>query len=575
MNFLKRNLFAITLSIIVGLVTVAPYALSMFILGAEYQGMPLFISDDEYTYTARMHEVLDGHWLVGSPFFYEYKSLSPTVPATGEYFYAIPAFLAKLSLVNVILLSRFIFPSVLFLLAFCLFKQLAGEPRETFSANISAAAAGMAVTMLYDQICLKIIFFSPSIFFSSMWTRPVNPILGALAVFVFLIFFWKAINTETRSYKILAGLVMGLSCFYFFSWGLISSILFIATIALLAQKRWADFKKVLYIFSVGALASLPSLMLIFSSLGQRGEGYQERNGMFFTHLPTLNITLLITAGILILLAAYSFYRKRSLWSERWWDFAVWVILGSIWALSQQALTGRALWPYHFVQYTKILAIFFLLLAFYKILRPSFPRLWNAAMITVCFLALASGVAMAGTYKNGLEEFRAAQKSAPVISWLNSNAPKDCVVLAKESKQILAWQVPALTKCNIYDSNWSFSGVPLDRLVHDYFVGMRLKGVTPQSVADYMRENPGELRSVYFENWDQLFAKKIDTWLESRLEASAKEYADFFQKDFASEIRRYRLDYLILDRQLGQKEQDLLGLRTEPIRAGAFYIYPFN
>ena len=67
---LKKHKWAIGFSILVGLLSVAPHIISMYMLGNSYRGIPFLYSDNEDYYIARIHEIIDGHYLVGSPYFF-------------------------------------------------------------------------------------------------------------------------------------------------------------------------------------------------------------------------------------------------------------------------------------------------------------------------------------------------------------------------------------------------------------------------------------------------------------------------------------------------------------------------
>ena len=119
-----RHKYAIVTAVAVGIIYLAPHILFMWSLGDGYQGIPMMLTANEDFYLSRMQEILDGHPLLGSPFFFEYKDQWPLTPPVGEMFYAIPAKLLNISLVNVLLISRFVLQAILFLLVYLLINRL-------------------------------------------------------------------------------------------------------------------------------------------------------------------------------------------------------------------------------------------------------------------------------------------------------------------------------------------------------------------------------------------------------------------------------------------------------------------
>ena len=93
----------------VGMVSTAPYYLAERSLGANYQGMPMLAQDSEGEYLARVHELTEGHYSLGSPVFYEYKQWPALVPPVGEWVYAAPTIFG-MSVASVDMLYKFLLP---------------------------------------------------------------------------------------------------------------------------------------------------------------------------------------------------------------------------------------------------------------------------------------------------------------------------------------------------------------------------------------------------------------------------------------------------------------------------------
>ncbi|MBM2820987.1 MAG: hypothetical protein HW405_747, partial [Candidatus Berkelbacteria bacterium] len=261
-GLIKEHHLAIIFFFIVGFISVAPQILSIRALGNDYQGIHFIYIDDEVTYMTAIRDILDGHWLSGSPFFYEYKYLKSVVLPWGNYFYALPTLITGFSLVNILIISKFLFPAGLFILIYLLIKKLIGDGGNNFLVKISAVSGGLFATLGYDLLDYKWAwsFLSGKIMDVHLliWTRPVNPITGALLVFIFLLSTWSIINKRRPIYAILTtGLLLGLMTYYFFSWGIAAAILGSLIAVCLFRKKYREAVALTAIGIINFLVSLP------------------------------------------------------------------------------------------------------------------------------------------------------------------------------------------------------------------------------------------------------------------------------------------------------------------------------
>src|SRR3989339_1428561 len=126
--FMKKHTLATLFAVLVGLLSLFPSILAPLAVGGDYAGMQFLYIDDEDIYRARIHEVMEGHIGVASPYFFEYKDMPVMVPPINEWLYALPALFFGLSFV--ITLSKFLFPALLFLLIYVLTRSMAGGSEE-------------------------------------------------------------------------------------------------------------------------------------------------------------------------------------------------------------------------------------------------------------------------------------------------------------------------------------------------------------------------------------------------------------------------------------------------------------
>lgn len=291
----------------VGLIYIAPNIFFILSLGNAYKGIPMMQTANEDFYLARIQEILDGHPMLGSFFLFEYKDQVPLTPPGGELFYAVPSILLSISPVNILIASRFFLPFVLFLLVYHLIRLLTAN-KEFLSNKINAVAGALLITLGYDLIDYRTIFnylkgsASPESFL--IWSRPVNPVLGAIFLMSFLLLVWLVIKEEKRKKLPIVGasIFMALMMMsYFFSWGIAISIAAALILIYLLKKRYKTAKNLTIIIILGFLFSLPYWYNAWRA--SQSPWYYDstlRSGLFYTHYPLLNKVMLAVLGIYLL-----------------------------------------------------------------------------------------------------------------------------------------------------------------------------------------------------------------------------------------------------------------------------------
>src|SRR3989344_7330949 len=117
---LRRYFLVILMALAVGIIGIYPQLRFINYLGDEYRGIPLVQSANEDAYLGIMQEIADGHWSAASVPFFEYKNLYPLLPPTAPAFYVLFSKILDISLVNILILSKFFQPLILFLLVYFL-----------------------------------------------------------------------------------------------------------------------------------------------------------------------------------------------------------------------------------------------------------------------------------------------------------------------------------------------------------------------------------------------------------------------------------------------------------------------
>lgn len=544
-----RHKYALIFALFAGVLSVAPYLLAVFHIGDAYAGVPFLYVNNENYYLGRIQEIFDGHGFVASPFFYEYKSALPLMLPIGEYFYAALAVVTGLTLAHTLVAAKFLFPAILFFLAYILVRDLTKEHAPNL-ATLAGLSCGMLVVVGiglvdYNDVLSRLLYGSTSPALS-FWTRPVNPITGGLLLFSFLIML-SHIKERSWKFSIAAGIVLCAMIGYIFSFGIGLAVLGTLGCFALLFHDYESLKKL--ILAGGIALSIISLYSFFA-LPSLGEGSLERSGLLAGHAPLLNKMTLaaLAAAFGLLVYAYrarsmDFIREHVRYKNVWFSLAL--LIGSFAALNQQILTGISIWPYHLVQYTVPLAIVAVITIGTLVIGPHYPRMTRLFLGLGIAASVAFGIWNATTYTIFLDDFRTMQAYAPVFAWLNTNAEPDCVVLsADDDRARFTNFVPAFTHCNIYMTANIGGPVPGERILHNYLARLRLIGIKPEDAEEYMTAHQGEILASFHKNWTELFAPGEKPRITAMIPGLAEEYREFSKKDLRTAFETYRVNYLV-------------------------------
>ncbi len=558
--FFTRHYLAILFSILVGLIYIWPHVWFIASNSDIYQGIPLMQIDNEDFYLARMQEILDGHPSLGSPAFFEYKDQPPMSPPTVEILYALPTIFLGIPLIITLTASKFILPLVLFLLIYSFIFSLLG--RENNLANKISSIAGAALILLgYDLIDYRYIFnlLSGSIEPSRwlIWTRPVNPITGAIFLFSFLLFLKAAVCNTKKSLipAIGAGFFLALMfSSYFFSWGIALSILAMMGFFYILRRNYYVVKRIILISILGIFLSLPYWYSSWQA--KQNIWYDEallKSGLFYTHYPLFNKVLIVSFLIYLLFLLFKFFNNSRRFNFEDNDYFILALLtGGLFAFNQQVITGMTVWPFHFVQYTIPFSIIAGIIVLHNITYKHCRVVWLMAIGIIILASSSYGIYIQfATYSNYLEYNKSVQDYAALFKWINSQE-KDCVVLvAGDRRQFkeLSGLVLAFTHCNQYSNEWAYTLMPSERVYHNYLVNLRMKGISADGFEEYLQKNFSEARSFLFSNWAGLYGVSTfpdftDEKLQERIKGLPGDYHEFLKKDFKTELNKYRLDFII-------------------------------
>jgi hypothetical protein len=291
--------------------------------------------------------------------------------------------------------------------------------------------------------------------------------------------------------------------------------------------------------------------------------------MFFTREPLINLISLASL-IGVVLCFVIFFRKDIAGEreKRWWFFSLATVIASEFVYNQQLITGRTVWPQHFVQYTTLLSMAIMAVFLHNIIRPRAKNLWCVAVALLLVISALFGWRTLGAVQNTMPKYTELQSFSGVFDYLNANAPKDCVVyVSSDYGNEINRFIAGFTSCNVYYSYYIYNGVPAERIMHNYLVNLRLRGIKLQDLKEHFYENPFFTTSYFFRDWNDMLCNNMsgcgDKWL--RKIADKKEIDQWF----ASVEKDVEQKYTEQQPQVNEKHFPFLSLRG---KFGRFAVY---
>lgn len=568
-NTLIRHLilskwFVLILALIVGIISFFPYYQAKVSLGQDYKGMPLLIQDSEGEYLGRVHEILEGNYSVASSVFFEYKNWPSLVPPIGEWLYFIPTYLFGVTVIEVNMFYKFLLPVLLFLLSYVFIKKL------TEGSVFWAIVGALVITLGFDLPSfhfLKKLLLEDFSGYISPWTRPINPITGMLFLTAYLIFIYKIFAERSKNF-IIPGVLLCLMVGYFFSFayaGILTALLLVFTFFNSQKSESKLYVWILITAIIGVLILIGAEVFgLISGKVIGGLNDPRLQGLFYTRLPLINKTsLLFTAMFLLLTSLVYFLKKEKLWIEKWWVFCFALLVTNQIVFNIQIILGWTIWPQHFSQYTNAALSFSLITFLHKGVSPFFPkisRFCGWVLVSLLVLLLVKTIPNNRDILPILTDF---QKQAGVMEWLGERDDRGCVVFVVQDNTIvleLNRFIPAFTNCDVYNSYNIYQGVPRDRVFHNLLLWIWMKGVTEKELPDFLSTENVWIRAYMFRDWRDMFCCEGDKWIADlgtkteweewynnvtlKIEAS---YPILLSKDIPGELKKYRLDYVIVDK----------------------------
>lgn len=585
-DFIIKYKWGLIAASLVGFICILPQILFIISLGDEFRGVHLLRTPNEEGYIAIAQEILDGHPGVASMPFFEYKEVGvPLLPSTLFRIFTVPVQIFNIPVVDVIIVGKFLFPAFLFFIIYLLLNDLIKTENEEEKKlkSFFAIVAGILIVFGFDLVDYNSIISyamgrsSPEGFL--IWTRPVNPISGAILLFLFLFCLNKFNFQKKIIFIFFCGVSLALMmASYVFSWTLAIVVLGLYFFSRIIQKKLSFLIGYASIFILGVLFSLPYWINIIRA--SRLEWYKEaaaRIGMFHAYAPHFNRFIMAMIVFFLAVSFFAYYKKilfRPLPS--WWWFSAALLLSSLIVYNQQVITGKEIWYYHYVFYTIPFGYTVFMLLLWYVWRVKYPKITLVLVTIVLIASISLGVfQQASAYTKRAPEYAKIQYYRNIFDFFNNKAGRDSVILVNEKKTgLLNVMIPAFTHCNLYYSseNQSVLADP-DDFYYRYLSVLRVKNIRAEEIERYMLENKIEVENALQYQLQRTLGFP-DPKLEQRLLNMPKDYREFVTEDFYTQLSRFRIDYIMSEGTLDDGVLQLLPNLKEVYTIHGIVIYKF-
>lgn len=507
---LAKNYLIILLCIAVGVV----FGLHHILIAAlqdNYEPLVVYgvtpLTHDETLYASRIRDVYDGNIFSRDAQTFE-KKYAPN-PYSMFPFIVLGGFTFMTgSVQNTMIISDFLFPSIIFILVYFLMMLL------TENKYVSSACG---VFVMFSEDILRAFPFVGIGQISYISSRLDNNITSPLTwlerlpylefVFVFfilsLIFLYLAIERGGKKYIIMSGITAGLLFYnYLYYWTFfLAGACFLFAIFLL-KKDPTDVKKLATIVAIMLVVSLPFWLEYLNFNSQvYSKDFNDRIGIEYGR----DVKIVTSLKLFSALGLFVFFTRVR--NKAFYMFVA-LLLGGIAAVNIQVLTGFTVQsPHWMIAANNQVVAMMLFYSFYQIIRcperykelRAFPNFIKSNYKKICIVIIILFIAYGIRYKivyseNTYKYFTLPSDMLQAYDWLDRNTSKDDVVLSASVENVDL--IPVYTHDNNLLANVFFSSISEDELLDRLYTGYKILNVSPEFVGD-MLDQEGDPAEAYF------------------------------------------------------------------------------
>ncbi len=553
----RMHVFAIVLALLVGAIYAGPDIYHAATPG--YRGIIMADATDADFYLSAINKSYETPGLLGDPFQYEYRdSKNPFQYFLIEFILGKTGAFLHLPIDVLVILSAFLFPALLTLLLYAFAYRLSGSRLTGFFTGAAMLLGNEIVHPNGIVNALNTFAFNGSFHEFLTYSRPVNPQVSALFFFAILFFLSSLVHApSSRRLAVLGGAGTGLLLYiYPYFWAFAAALIGVTFLYALVTRNQE------LVWAAGSAGVLSVIVIVPFLVGNLSIFMHGGGGGLAQAVPTHRI--IIEKMILLPLTLYAGIYLWAWWSRgvgktgewavafsRKYIFVLLLLLTGVVVSNQQVLTGKMVFQQHFHFYTNIPVLLLAMSLLFMELVITFPRSRRAMSVGAVVVILAwftIGVQVSSYKSNSVKSAR-EQALAPLFDYLRERAPAQSVIYTD----------PYLsTRLTIYTQHFSYSaggydvtftGVPRERIVHDYFVLLQMRGVTASKVRSYLyqKDNRNEVGgAIYVGTYWRDLCGSYGCFPDSVLEDLIRQYQDFVSRPLLQNLKKYKIDYLLLD-----------------------------
>ncbi|MDO8548376.1 MAG: hypothetical protein Q7R71_01770 [bacterium] len=553
----KTHMFALLLALLVGAIYAGPDIYHAMTPG--YQGILMADSPDAAFYLTNINKSYTSPGLLGDPFLYEYQN----VRNPFQYF-VIDFALGKIGAVLHLpidiftMIMGFFFPALLTLLLYAFVYKLSGSRLAGFCAA-GAVLLGNEIARLSSMSNIAHTFLLDGSYREFLnYSRPVNPQVSSIFFFGALFcLLYLLRNPRSRVAIILSGISLGLLVYiYVYFWAFAFVMLGVMGIYALTIRNWSLALGTIGAGAVSLLCIAPFLLANVPILLHGGASGLTQ--AISTHQIIIEKVILLPLFLYTLIFLWAWWSRgqgrvgewASLFATKY-VFVLLLLIAGVIVSNQQVITGKLIFLQHFHFFTNI-PMFLLSMSVLGFEILTFVNLrWRIVAIgaVVTTLAWFSLGVQVSSYKAHSEESARYQMLAPIFAYLNTQARPNSVVFTDSylSSRLTIYTQDFVYYASGYDVTYQ---VPQERLIHDYFVVLALRGVTADSIRPYLYQNNNreEVGGTLYVGtyWRDLCGSYI-CFPDSVLENLIPQYESFLTRPLTESIRAHKIDYLLWDK----------------------------
>lgn len=578
---IKAHAWAIFLAVAVGVLYSGPDIYHALTPG--YQGIVMADSSDAAFYLTNINKSYEAPGLLGDPFLYEYQNVR------NPFQYFLPDFvigkagaLLHLPIDTLVIVMELFFPALLALLLYAFAYALSGNRLTAFFVS---AALLLGNEIVHPDGIGNL--FSTFAFHGShreflTYSRPINPQVSSVFFFSALWLLLRLLQSPHSKWRVaLAGAAVGLLVYiYVYFWAFAFVLLWVMFLYALLVRNWPLVFAACMAGAAGIFCMVPFLLANLPIFLHGGGS--ALSDAIRTHQPILEKVILLP---LFLYAFVYFSAWKGHGSIRQWAlgfgkkylFVILLLITGVMVLNQQILTGKVVFQQHFHFFTNIpVFLFAMSFLFMELMIFFLPRWRGLSVMALVFIFawFALGVQVS-SYKAHATESARYQALAPIFSYLREQAPVQSVVLEDSylSPRLTIYTQAFSYNASGYDATYQ---VPQERIVHDYFVALALRGITAEAARAYMyrADNRDEIGYTIFVGtyWRDLCGSG-GCFPDSVLEDLIPQYKVFSTHPLVESIHTHKIDYVLWDKATDPDWQiSNIAAGSPLIESGDFALY---